>query len=357
MTTPDLDLEAVQAFAGRLQQDLAGAATTSMVVAGDRLGLYRALAAAGPVTADKLAAQTGLNPRLVREWLAVQAVASYVRYDPAAGTYELPAEHAMVLSVPESPAYLVGAAEIVAGQFLILDRLEAAMRGDGGIGYGEYPHSVHHGIERFFHTAYRHQLAQVWVPAVDGLTALLEAGARVADIGCGHGAATLLMAQAWPASSFDGFDFHAPSVVTARARAVEAGNPPNVTFQVGDATAAGTLGAYDVVFFFDALHDLGDPLAALVHARSLLRPGGILVAVEPWSVDRLEDGIGNPQLVLAYGSSVSLCTPNSLAQPGAYGLGTAGGPAHRVRLLEEAGFADARVAADTGFNLVLAATR
>jgi protein-L-isoaspartate O-methyltransferase len=353
---PAVDAARIEAFAGQVLTDFAGATTTASIVIGDRTGLYKALAGSGRTTADKLAAATGLNPRLVREWLAVQVVSGYVTYDAPAATYELPIEHAMVLAVEESPVFILGGADIIAGEFQMLERLEAALRSDGGVAYRDYPSTVHTGIERFFRTAYLHQLAQVWFPAVPGLVARLEAGARVADLGCGHGVATLLMAERWTASTFDGFDSHEASVVTARARAVEAGSPSNVAFHVADGVAVPG-GPYDVVVFFDALHDMGDPSAVLRHAYEMLAPGGVVVAIEPWSLDNLEDGIGHPIVRLNYAASTLLCTPNSLAEPGAYGLGTAGGPTRRIQLLAGAGFRDAAVVADTGHNLVVAGVK
>jgi SAM-dependent methyltransferase len=260
----------------------------------------------------------------------------------------------MALSMTGSPAFIVGAAEVIAGQYATLDQLESAFRTDGAVPYSVFPQTVTHGIERFFRTAYTHQLVDNWFPAVDGLVRRLSDGARVADIGCGHGAATLVMAAAWPSSEFTGFDVDERSVIVARSRAVQAGASANVEFRVADAGAV-DYGPYDVVVFFDALHDLGDPVAALRHARDLLTPGGILVAVEPWSTDRLEDSIGNPIARLDFAISTSMCTPTSLAQPGGYGLGTCGGPTRRLALLTEAGFVDAHVAADTGQNMVLAA--
>jgi hypothetical protein len=352
-TLTSLDTAAVEAFAGRVLTDFAGAAGTAMTVIGDRLGLYTALTGAGPTTSAELAGRTGLNPRLVTEWLGAQAVSGYLRYDPAADTYELPDEHAMALSVVGSPAYVIGAAEVIAGQFTTLRHLECAFRGDGGIDYHAFGHTVAHGIERFFRTAYTHQLAQLWFPAVDGLVERLDDGVRVADVGSGHGAATLVMARAWPRSEFVGFDNDEPSVTVARSRTADEGN---VAFRVAD---AGVLepGPFQVVTFFDALHDLGDPAGALRRAYEVLSPGGIVVAVEPWSTDRLEDGSDNPSARIDYAISTSLCTPTSLAQPGAYGLGTSGGPTRRLRLLTAAGFVGARVAVDTGQNLVLTATK
>jgi SAM-dependent methyltransferase len=355
-TAPAVDETRVEEFAERVLTDFAGAATTVMTVVGDRLGLYEAMTGAGPLTAPDLASAAGLHPRLVTEWLAAQTVSGYVVHDPAAGTYELPAEHAAVLSMMDSPAYLVGAAEVIAAQYGTLQLLEAAFRGDGGIDYGALPAHLFHGVERFFRTAYTNELAACWFPAVAGLVDRLRAGARVADVGCGHGVATLLMARTWPASVFTGFDFHEPSVAVARARAIEAGSPENVSFRVADAGEIGP-GPFDVVVFFDSLHDLGDPPAALRRAYEVLTEGGLVVAVEPWSADRLEDAVGNPTARIDYSASTSLCTPCSLAQPGGYALGTQGGPARRLRLLAEAGFSAPAVAADTGFNLVLAAVK
>ena len=354
--SPAVDEARVEAFVEKVSIDLAGASITAMTVIGDRLGLYQALTGAGPLTATGLAERTGLHPRLVTEWLAAQTVAGYVTYDPTAETYELPIEHAMVLAVADSPAYLVGAAEVTAGQYTTLQHLEKAFRGDGGIDLSLFPPSVYCGIERFFRTAYVHQLADVWFPAVEGLVGRLEQGIRVADVGCGHGVATLLMARTWPASTFSGFDFHEASIINARARAVEAGSPANVSFHVAASTEVDA-GRFDAVVFFDSLHDMGDPPAALRRAYESLAEGGVVIAVEPWSLDRLEDGIGNPAVQIDYSVSTSLCTPGSLAQPGAYGLGTQGGPARRLDLLTAAGFQDARLVADTGQNLVLAAKK
>lgn len=354
--TPTIDESRVEAFVETLLTDLAGAATTAMTVIGDRLGLYAAMAGAAPCTAAELAAVTRLHPRLVTEWLASQTVSGYVTHDPGSGTYVLPAEHAAVLAETGTPVYLVGAAEIVAGQYLTLDALETAFRGDGGIDWDRLPASLFHGVERFFRTAYTHEMATTWFPAVEGLVARLEAGARVADVGCGHGQSSLQIAAHWPRTSVAGFDLHEPSVVTARARAVEAGVDGRVAFHVADAAAIGP-GPYDVVVFSDALHDMGDPPAALRRAREVLVDGGVVVAVEPWSLDRLVDGIGNPSVRIDYAISTSLCTPASLAQPGGYGLGTQGGPTRRLQLLADAGFRNPTLAADTGANLVLAAWR
>ncbi len=356
LTAPADDEAAAEAFLERFVNDLASAASTVMTVIGDRLGLYEAMTGAGPVTAEDLAAKTGLYPRLVTEWLASQTVSEYVIYDPAAKTYELPDAHAAALSLVDSPAYLIGAAEVIVGQFLMLDRLETAFRTDGAVPLDAFPDCLFDGVQRFFRTAYTNELAANWFPAVPGLVPALERGARVADVGCGQGFATLLIGRTWPASTVTGFDLHEPSIASARAAAIEAGSPENVTLRVADAAEIGP-GPYDVVVYFDALHDMGDPPAALRRAYDVLAEGGIVVAVEPWSIDRLEDGIGNPALRIDYSASTSLCTPGSLAQPGRYGLGTLGGPTKRIDLLTQAGFRDAALVADTGSNLVLAARK
>jgi len=356
LTATAEDEAAVEAFLERFVTDLAGAASTVMTVIGDRLGLYEAMTGAGPLTAEDLAAKTGLHPRLVAEWLASQTVSEYVVYDPAAQMYVLPDAHAAALSQVDSPAYLVAVAEVITGQFLTLDRLETAFRTDGAVPYDTFPDCMFDGVQRFFRTAYTHELAANWFPAVPGLIPVLERGARVADVGCGQGFATLLIGRTWPASTVTGFDMHEPSIASARAAAIEAGSPENVTFRVAEAAEFGP-GPYDVVVYFDSLHDMGDPPAALCRAYDMLADGGIVVAVEPWSIDRLEDGIGNLSLRIDYSGSTSLCTPGSLAQPGRYGLGTLGGPSKRIDLLTQAGFRDAALVADTGSNLVFAATR
>nr|WP_296070662.1 class I SAM-dependent methyltransferase [uncultured Actinoplanes sp.] len=354
-TAPRIDEARAEAFAGQLLGDLAAAATTAMTALGDRLGLFGAMTGGGPVTAAELAATTGLHPRLVTEWLHAMTVAGYVSVD--GDSFHLPIEHALALSVVDSPAYMAGGSQVITGYFLALDQLEAAFRGDGGLPYAAHHDCVFHGIERFFRTAYVNHLAQAWFPAVPGLIARLESGCRVADVGCGHGVATMLIGRTWPASTVAGFDLHPPSIATARARAIEAGSPPNVSFHVADAAGIDAAGPFDVVVYFDALHDLGDPPAALRAAYHALADGGLIVAVEPWSADSLEAAIGNPVARANYAASTALCTPGSLSQPGAYGLGTSGGPAKRLSLLAEAGFRDPVVAADTGLNLVLAATK
>ncbi|XVU22424.1 class I SAM-dependent methyltransferase [Actinoplanes sp. CA-054009] len=350
MTDTHIDEARVEAFAGQLLTDFAGAGSTALTVIGDRLGLYRAMTGAGPVTPAKLAAATGLHPRLVTEWLRAQTVSGYVTSDGE--TFELPIEHALALSVVDSPAYVVGGGEIIAGYFLTLPQLEAAFRGDGGLPYADMPGGLHHGIERFFRTAYVNHLAQQWFPAVPGLVEKLEKGARVADVGCGHGVATRLIASTWTASTVTGFDNHEPSIVNARAALA-----PGVEFHVAAASEIDRYGRFDVVAFFDSLHDLGDPPAALRAAYEALAPGGILVAVEPWSADDFTTVVGNPVARANYAASTALCTPGSLSQPGAYGLGTQGGPTARLSLIADAGFEGATVAADTGFNLVLAAKK
>ncbi len=350
-----VDEHRVEAFVEQLLTDFAGAASTAMTVLGDRLGLYAAMTDAGPLTAAELAATTGLHKRLIAKWLAGQTVSGYVRYEPQVGTFELPPEHALALSVIDSPAYVISAAEIITAQYLTLTQLEQVFRGEADLDYDELPPSLFEGGERFFRTAYTHELATTWFPAVDALVPRLEAGARVADVGCGHGQSALHIASQWPASTVTGFDLHRPSVLVARAKAVEA-RAGNVAFHVADSADIGP-GPFDVVVFSDSLHDMGDPPAALARAREVLVDGGIVVVVEPWSVDGLTDGIGNPLIRMDYAISTSVCTPTALAQHGGHAIGTQGGPSLRLKLLADAAFRDPVLAADTGANLVLAATR
>ncbi len=329
--------------------------STAMTVLGDRLGLYTAMTDAGPLTAAGLAAATGLHERLVAEWLASQTVSGYVRHDPQAGTFECrpstpsrcpwstrpPTQSAPRRSSPPSTSP---------------SRSSSGCSGPRPIyDYDELPPSLFEGVERFFRTAYTHELATTWFPAVDGLVPRLEAGARVADVGCGHGLSTLQIASRWPAGTVTGFDLHRPSVVMARAKAVEA-RVGNVAFHVADAADIGP-GPFDVVVFSDSLHDMGDPPAALARAREVLVDGGTVVVIEPWSVDGLTDGIGNPSIRIDYAISTSVCTPTALAQHGGHAIGTQGGPTLRLKLLADAGFRDPVLATDTGANLVLAATR
>jgi SAM-dependent methyltransferase len=321
----------------------------SMAVLGDRLGLYRAMAGAGPLTPAELAERTGTTERYVREWLSAQAATGYL--DHVGGDrFELPDEHAVVLTDETSPACVIGAFETALAAVHSTDRLTDAFRNGSGVGWGEHHHDLFEGCERFFRPGYQANLVSTWLPALDGVVAKLEAGARVADVGCGHGASTLLMAEAYPASTFVGFDAHGPSIEAARKRASDAGVADRTRFEV--ATALDFDGTYDLVCFFDSLHDMGDPAGACAHVRQALEPDGTLLLVEPMAGDSVADNL-NPVGAAYYGFSTLLCTPGSLSQDVGTALGAQAGEARLRELATRAGFDTVRRVAETPFNMVL----
>jgi SAM-dependent methyltransferase len=323
------------------------------VTLGDELGLYKAMADGQPVAPAELAARTGTQERYVREWLNVQAASGFVVYDAESAAYVLPPEHALVLADESSPFLMTGSFLSANAAVAARERLPERFVDGEGLGWHEHHHGLWHGTERAFGVGYSASLVAEWLPALDGVVAKLEAGALVADVGCGHGASTILMAQAFPASRFVGIDYHAGSIATARERAVQAGVADRVTFEVaGAADYAGE--GYDLVAFFDAFHDLGDPLGAARHAAAALAPGGTCLVVEPYAGDRVEDNL-NPIGRLYYGFSTLVCTPGSLSQPGRAGLGTQAGEAALRELLLSGGFGSVRRAAETPLNLVLEA--
>jgi SAM-dependent methyltransferase len=348
-----IDLTRVEMFAGRLATELGAALNAALIDIGDRLGLYRAMADGAALTAEELAGRTGTFERYVREWLNAQAAGGIVAYEPAGDRYTLPAEHAAVLADEEGPAFLIGHFQSAVAAIDSRERIAGCFRTGEGMAWGEHTAGVCCGTERGFATAYRHQLLDDWLPALDGVVARLEAGARVCDVGCGHGASTILMAQAFPASTFVGVDAHAGSIEVARERAAEAGVADRITFVTGTAQELAGEG-YDLVGFFDALHDMGDPVGAAARARAALAPGGTCLVVEPYAGDRIEDNL-NPVGRMMYGYSTLLCTPGSLSQPGRAALGTQAGPAKLAEVLRAGGFESVRTAAATPFNLVLEA--
>lgn len=351
----DVDMEKAGEFAQYLAGQITGAVTTAMVVVGDRLGLYRALAASGPATPAQLAERTGTHERYVREWLAQQAASGIVAYDARDGTFTLPPERAAVLADDESPAAMVGAALLPTGLFRRTDRIAQAFRTGEGVPWGEQDEAVFEGTERFFRVSYRNSLVTEWLPALDGVTAKLDAGAHVADVGTGHGAALLILAEAFPRSRFVGYDAHPPSIDIARRRAAEAGVADRVRFEVADCHGYPAEG-YDLVCFFDTLHDLGDPVGAAAHARHALADGGTLVLVEPLAFDDLGANLAsNPLAAMQYAASTGLCVANSLSQPVGLGLGAQAGETRLRDVLTEAGFAEVRRAAENPFNIVLEA--
>jgi SAM-dependent methyltransferase len=351
--TTTINEATLEAFVGQVVTDMAAATSGLLVHLGDRLGLYQAMATSGPVTSAELAERTGTAERYVREWLANQAAGGYVTYDPADQRFTLPPEHAMVLADESSPVFLAGGFESMASTYSDHDAIERAFRTGEGVGWHQHDHRLFHGVERFFRPGYQANLVASWLPALDGVVAKLEAGATVADVGCGHGASTIVMAQAFPASRFVGFDYHAPSIDAARKAAADAGVGDRVTFEVASAKEFPGTG-YDLVCYFDCLHDMGDPVGAITHARQALDADGTVQLVEPFAGDRLEDNLHVVGRAF-YGFSTLICTPGSLAQEVGLGLGAQAGEATWRELFDQAGYSSQRRATETPFNLVLEA--
>lgn len=348
-----MDDAKLQEFMGKLVNDMGGAAMLASVIVGEELGLYRAMADGVSLTADDLAAKTHCQPRLTREWLNAQAASGYVEY--ADGRFRLPPEQAMALADEESPVYVAGGAAVLASMFLDKDKIVTAMRGDGALSWGDHHPCMFSGTERFFRPGYRANLVASWLPALDGVVDKLEQGAKVADVGCGHGASTIVMAQAYPRSHFVGLDFHGASIETAKQRAVDAGVAERTRFVVADAKSYQERD-FDLLCFFDCLHDMGDPVGAARHAYEALKANGSVLLVEPFANDRLEDNL-NPVGRMFYAASTFVCTPNSLSQEVGLGLGAQAGEARLRRVFLEAGFTQFRRATETPFNLVLEARK
>jgi 2-polyprenyl-3-methyl-5-hydroxy-6-metoxy-1,4-benzoquinol methylase len=349
----ELDPEELMTFVHRAVGEVGATLNTALVVMGDKLGLYRALAGAGPLTPRELSERTGVAERYVREWLNAQAAGDFVEYDSDAGRYTLPPEQTVALTEESSPAYLPGFFQIALGSVLDSPRITEAARTGAGIGWHDHSSDVHDGCERFFRPGYNANLVSSWLPALDGVVEKLEAGASVADVGCGHGASTILMAQAFPNSTFVGSDYHDVSISTARRRADEAGVSDRVRFEVAPA-AAYNGGGYDLVTMFDCLHDMGDPTAAARHVLASLAGDGTWMIVEPAAGDRVEDNL-NPIGRAYYAFSTLLCTPSSLAQEVGLALGAQAGEARIRHVVTSAGFGTFRRAAETPFNLVFEA--
>lgn len=352
-TPPEIDQARLEEFLGRAVPDFAAAYSAPLMYLGDKLGLYKAMAGAGPLTSGELAERTGTSERYVREWLNNQVTAGYVAYEPEAGTYELPDERAMVLADEESPVFIGGLFEAFAAMWAATEKIEDAFRTGDGVGWHEHDPHLFRGTERVFGPIYRANLTTAWIPALDGVEAKLQAGAKVADVGCGHGASTIVMAQAYPNSVFSGFDYHGESISTAAKTAAEAGVSDRISFEV--APAKEYPGSdYDLICFFDCLHDMGDPVGAAAHAREALANDGTVMLVEPLAADNLEDNL-NPVSRLFYAASTFFCTPSSLAQEVGLGLGAQAGEARLGEVFAEAGFGRFRRATETPFNMVLEA--
>ena len=347
-----IDMDKLNAFMGRFVGDIGAAMHAGTVLLGDQLGLYKALAA-GPMSAEQLARATQTDARYVREWLSAQAASGYVEYDAAADHFHMTEEQVFALATEGSPAFIPGAFQLVLGALRSVPRLAGVFR--TGLGYGWHEHDalLFQGTERFFRPGYAANLVSSWIPALDGVDSKLESGARVADVGCGHGASTVLMAQAYPKASFVGFDYHAPSIEWARKAAAEAGVADRVTFEV--AAAKNFPGKdYDLVAFFDCLHDMGDPVGASRHVRAALKPDGCWMIVEPFANDALQDNL-NPVGRLYYSASTLVCTPASKSQEVGLALGAQAGEKRLRGVVTEGGFKHFRRATETPFNLVFEA--
>ena len=346
-----IDIEKVEALAGHMVGLMTGAAVCAAVMLGDELGLYRTMADTGAIGADDLARRTSCHPRLIREWLDGQAASGLIAFDAAADTYELTPEGVMIFADEDSPAFLAGGVGTMATLYLDMAKMVQAFRGDGGIAWGDHAPALYSGVARFFRPGYRTHLINAWIPALDGVADKLAAGGRVADVGCGFGHSCTVMAEAYPNARIVGFDFHAPSVQEARRLAAAAGLGDRVGFEVSSSTSFD--GSFDLICFFDCLHDMGDPVAIARHARTRLAPGGTVLLVEPFALDSRADNIGNnPAAGLFYTASTFLCTPSSLAQPGARGMGAQSGESGMRAVFEEAGYSHFRRAHTSPFNIV-----
>jgi len=348
-----LDEARLNQFVGRMLGDMGATLNGALVLVGDRLGLYRAMAKLGKTGAGGLAKATGTAERYVREWLSAQAAHGYVSYDAASRVFWLSPEQAMVFANEESPVFLAGFFDIAAAAYRDEPKITDAFRSGRGVGWHEHHRCLFCGTERFFRPGYNHNLIGNWLPALEGVVAKLDRGAVVADVGCGHGASTILMAKTYPNATFYGFDYHAPSIEAAREAAAAAGVADRIKFEVAVAKDFPMYG-YDLVCFFDCLHDMGDPAGAAAHVRKTLARDGTWMIVEPFAHDRLEDNI-NPVGSVYYAASTMICTPASLAQEVGLALGAQAGEARLKKVVTEGGFTRFRRATETPFNLVLEA--
>ena len=346
-----IDMAAVEAGVGTVVGFMTGAAVMAGVVLGERLGLYRAMAGFGGISSDELAGRARCNRRLVREWLDGQTSAGLVSYDAAGDRYTLSAEHALILADEDSPAFLAGGAGLLEAMYQGLTRMATAFKGDGGFPWSEQHASLFPATARFFRPGYRTNLVASWLPALDGVVdRLTTAGGRIADVGCGFGHSATVMAQAFDKAEIAGFDYHAGSIEQAAALAAEQGLGSRVTFQQADAVSYG--GTYDLICFFDCLHDMGDPVGIARHAAEHLAPGGTVMVVEPFALDTRPENHGNPAAALFYHASTFLCTPNSLSQDVGRGMGAQSGEPGMRGVFEEARYSHFRRATETPFNIV-----
>jgi SAM-dependent methyltransferase len=346
---PAINMDQLNAFLGKFVGDLGASVHAGMVVIGEKLGLYKALAD-GPANSEELAKKTGTDERYLREWLASQAAGGYITYDADTRRFSLTPEQAFTLASEDSPAYLPGAFELALGSLAAVPRIAESFRTGAGMGWHEHEDGVFHGCEKFFRPGYAANLVTTWIPALDGVQAKLESGGRVADVGCGTGSSTLLMAKAFPKPEFFGFDYHDKSVEAAREKAKKEGLADRVAFDVAKAKEFPGEG-YDFVAVFDCLHDMGDPMGAAKHVRRSLAPGGTWMIVEPFANDELKDNL-NPVGRVYYSFSTLLCTPCSRSQEVGLCLGAQAGEARIREVVTAAGFSKFRRATETPFNIV-----
>jgi SAM-dependent methyltransferase len=351
--TRPIDPDKLNALLGQAVQDMGAAMHAPLIVIGDKLGLYRAMGDGAPVSAAQLAQRTGTAERYIREWLNANAAGKFVEYDAVSDTYFMTPEQSLALAQDDAPIHLPGLYHMLASVMKDEEKLTDIYRTGKGMGWHEHEKGLFEGCERFFRPTYLANLVSSWIPALDGVEAKLTAGARVADIGCGHGASTLLMAKAYPKSQFFGFDYHAPSIEIARKKAEAVGASEHVTFEIAPSKAFPGKD-YDLVGFFDCLHDMGDPAGASRHVRESLAAGGTWMIVEPFAHDDIAANL-NPVGRIMYSASASICVPCSLSQEVALGLGAQAGPAKIEKVVRGGGFTRFRKAAETPFNMVFEA--
>jgi 2-polyprenyl-3-methyl-5-hydroxy-6-metoxy-1,4-benzoquinol methylase len=348
-----LDMDKLHEFLGRALVDFGATFHAALVRIGDKLGLYKGLAVGGPQTPGELATRTGTTERYVREWLSCQAAGGYVSYDAAAGKFYLTEEQAFAMADDTSPAFMPGAFQVALAATRAEDQLTERFKSGDGMGWHEHHHELFEGTERFFRPGYAANLLTAWIPALEGVHEKLQAGGRVADVGCGLGASTILMAKAYPKSEFFGFDYHDKSIEKAKQRAKEAGVSANIRFDMAMAKSFPAK-EYDFVTFFDCLHDMGDPAGASSHVRSTLKKDGTWMIVEPMAGDKLEENL-NPIGRAFYGASTLLCTPASLSQEVGLALGAQAGEKRLKQVVTAGGFTRFRRATQTPFNLIFEA--
>lgn len=350
---PEVDPQKLEAFMGKMVTDMSAAMSGPLVLMGLKLGLYKALAEGGPTNSARLAERTGVMERYVREWLAAQAASGFVEYDASAKTFSMSPEQQMALADEDSPVFVASAYDLIASAYIDEPRITEAFREGRGFGWHEHHECLFRGTERFFRTSYRAHLISDWLPSLDGVVDKLSSGAKVADVGCGHGASTILMAEAFPRSTFVGYDYHETSIKRAQEAAAEARTNSNISFEVASGKDVPDE-KFDVVAVFDCLHDMGDPVGVARRIREVMKEDGTFMIVEPFANDDLADNL-NPVGRMFYSASTVICTPGSLAQEVGLGLGAQAGEAKLTQVLKEAGFRHVRKAAQTPFNMVLEA--